>query len=59
MTQVISPELDLTEKINNHSQLLFRQISPQGANSVTTSITSSVGPTELEQRPTTRLKRMP
>jgi len=47
MTQVISPELDLTEKINNHSQLLFRQISPQGANSVTTSITSSVGPTEF------------
>jgi hypothetical protein len=47
MTQVISPELDLTEKINNHSQLLFRQISPQGSNSVTTSITSSVGPTEF------------
>lgn len=47
MTQVISPELDLTEKFNTHSQLLFRQISPQGANSVTTSITSSVGPTEF------------
>lgn len=42
-----SPELDSTNIKSNHSQVLYRTIAPQGSNSVTTSITSTVGPTEF------------
>ena len=43
----ISSELDYTTPKFNHSQVQFRNIAPQGSSSVTTSITSTVGPTEF------------
>ena len=47
MTSVISDELSYGTKINNHSTLGYRQVSPQNSTSITTNITSSVGPTEF------------
>ncbi len=46
MSEKISPELDYSPVVSNHSTAVFRNISPQGANSVTTS-TAPVGPVEL------------
>lgn len=43
--EVISKELDYSSPVNNHSTVIYRTIAPQGSSSVTTSITSSVGPT--------------
>lgn len=43
----ISPELDYSTPKFNHSQVQFRNIAPQGSSSVTTSVTSTVGPTEF------------
>jgi hypothetical protein len=43
----ISPELDYTTPKFNHSQVQFRNVAPQGSSSVITSVTSSVGPTEI------------
>jgi hypothetical protein len=47
MSEKISPELDYSPVVSNHSTAVFRNIAPQGSNSVTTSITSTVGPTEF------------
>jgi len=44
---VISDELSFGTKINNHSTLGYRQVSPQNSSNITTNITSSVGPTEF------------
>lgn len=46
MSEKISAELDYSPVVSNHSTCVFRNISPQGANSVTTS-TAPVGPVEL------------
>jgi hypothetical protein len=47
MSEKISSELDYSPVVSNHSTVLFRSVAPQGSNSVTSSITSSVGPTEF------------
>ena len=47
MSEKISAELDYSPVVNNHSTVVYRNVAPQGSNSVTTSITSSVGPTEF------------
>jgi hypothetical protein len=47
MTEIISPELEYKPMVNNHSTVIYRKVSPQGANSVTLSTASSVGPTEI------------
>ena len=47
MSEKISSELDFSPVVSNHSTVLFRSVAPQGSNSVTSSITSSVGPTEF------------
>lgn len=47
MSESISPELNYSPVVNNHSTVIFRKVSPQGASSVTLSATSSVGPTEI------------
>jgi len=47
MSEKISTELDYAPVVSNHSTVLYRTVAPQGANSVTSSITSSVGPTEF------------
>lgn len=47
MSEKISQELDYSPAVSNHSTVLYRSVAPQGANSVTSSITSSVGPTEF------------
>jgi hypothetical protein len=44
---VISNELSYGTKINNHTSLGYRQVSPQNSTSITTSIVSSTGPTEF------------
>jgi hypothetical protein len=46
-TEHISDELNYTPVVNNHSQVIFRKVSPQGSNTVTLSTSSSVGPVEL------------
>jgi hypothetical protein len=43
--EVISKELDYSSPVNNHSTVIYRSVAPQGSSSVTTSITSTVGPT--------------
>ena len=43
----MSPELDYSPVVSNHSTTVYRNVAPQGSNSVTTSITSTVGPTEF------------
>lgn len=47
MTSVISDELSYGTKINNHSTLGYRQVSPQNSSNITTNIVSSTGPTEF------------
>jgi hypothetical protein len=47
MSEKISAELDYSPVVSNHSTCVFRNIAPQGSSSVTTSITSTVGPTEF------------
>jgi hypothetical protein len=34
-TEIISSELDMSAKVHNHSTVIYRNISPQGSNSVT------------------------
>jgi hypothetical protein len=46
-SEKISPELDYSPVVSNHSTTVYRSVAPQGSNSVTTSITSTVGPTEF------------
>jgi len=46
-TEKISSELDYSPVVSNHSTTVYRSVAPQGSNSVTTSITSTVGPTEF------------
>lgn len=43
----ISTELDYSPVVNNHSTIVYRTVAPQGSSQVTTSITSTVGPTEF------------
>lgn len=45
--ELVSEELDNRIKVNNHSQTIYRQITPQGSSSVTLSATSSIGPTDV------------
>lgn len=47
MTDVYQPELMYETKVNNHSTTIYRTITPQAPGSVTTSVTSSVGSTDL------------
>jgi hypothetical protein len=47
MSEKISSELDFSPVVSNHSTIVYRNVAPQGSNSVTTSITSTVGPTEF------------
>lgn len=47
MSEKISTELDYAPVVSNHSTVLYRTVAPQGNNFVTTSITSTVGPTEF------------
>jgi len=42
--EVISKELDYSSPVNNHSTVIYRSVAPQGSSSVTTSVTSSIGP---------------
>jgi hypothetical protein len=47
-----SPELDYTTKINNHSSVIYRSITPQGSSSITLGTTSGVvGPVEFIMPP--------
>ena len=47
-----SPELDYTSKINNHSSVVYRSITPQGSSSITLGTTSGVvGPVEFIMPP--------
>ena len=46
--QIVSPQLDYSQKVFNHPSPLFVKISPQGSNTVTASVTSVVGPTTLQ-----------
>lgn len=49
-----SPELDYTSKINNHSSVVYRSITPQGSSSITLGTTSGVvGPVEFILPPST------
>jgi len=46
-SEKISNELDYSPSVLNHSTIVYRTVAPQGSSSVTTSITSTVGPTEF------------
>ena len=47
-----SPELDYSSKINNHSTVVYRSITPQGSSSITLGTTSGVvGPVEFIMPP--------
>jgi hypothetical protein len=47
-----SPELDYISKINNHSSVIYRSITPQGSSSITLGTTSGVvGPVEFIMPP--------
>ncbi len=47
-----SPELDYTSKINNHSSVVYRSITPQGSSTITLGTTSGVvGPVEFIMPP--------
>ena len=45
VTPIVSTELDYTPKTFNHSQIVTRNVAPQGSSSLTTSVTSTTGPT--------------
>jgi hypothetical protein len=48
MSEKISSELDFSNVVNNHSTVLYRKISPQGAaTNIDLSLTSSIGPVEI------------
>lgn len=48
LPNVNSPELDYTTKINNHSSVVYRALTPQGSSSITLGTTSGVvGPVEF------------
>jgi hypothetical protein len=47
MSESISPELNYSPVVNNHSTVIFRKVTPQGASTVALSTSSSVGPTEI------------
>lgn len=47
MSEIISQELDYSSSVNNHSTVVFRNVSPQSSSTVTTSTSSLVGPTEF------------
>jgi len=48
LPNVNSPELDYTTKINNHSSVIYRALTPQGSSSITLGTTSGVvGPVEF------------
>jgi hypothetical protein len=47
MSEKISSELDYSPVVSNHSTVLYRTVAPQGANSLASNVTSSVGPTEF------------
>jgi hypothetical protein len=47
MSESISPELNYSPVVNNHSTVIYRKVSPQGASTVTLSTSASVGPTEI------------
>ena len=47
MSEKISPELDYSPVVSNHSTCVFRNVSPQGSNSVALNLTAPVGPTEF------------
>lgn len=46
-SEKISSELDYSQVVSNHSTTVYRSVAPQGSSSVTTSVTSTVGPTEF------------
>lgn len=47
MSEKISSELDFSPVVSNHSTVVYRNIAPQGVSAITTSQTSTVGPTEF------------
>lgn len=47
MTETFSPEITYASEVSNHSSILYRTLQPQNSNNVTTSVTSSVGPTSF------------
>lgn len=47
MNSIISDELQYATKINNHSTIGYRQITPQNSTSITTNVVSSTGPSEV------------
>lgn len=49
--ETFSPEITYGTEVSNHSSILYRTLQPQNSNSVTTSITSSVGPTTFQISP--------
>lgn len=46
--QIVSPQLDYSQKVFNHPSPLFVKISPQGTNSITGSVSGVSGPTTLQ-----------
>ena len=52
LTNLNSPELDYNFKMNNHSSVVYRSITPQGSSSITLGTTSGVvGPVEFIMPP--------
>lgn len=47
MNSIISDELQYATKVNNHSTIGYRQITPQNSTSITTNVVSSTGPSEV------------
>lgn len=47
MSEIVTDDLKYTTSRVNHSSIQYRNVSPQGSSSVTTSVTSGVGPTEF------------
>ena len=43
----ISPELNYSPVVNNHSSIVYRFVSPQSGGDVTTGLSADVGPTEF------------
>ena len=46
--QIVSPQLDYSQKVFNHPSPLFVKISPQGTNTIAGSVSSVSGPTTLQ-----------
>lgn len=47
MSEIVTDDLKYTTSRVNHSSIQYRNVSPQGSSSVTTSVSSGVGPTEF------------